>query len=129
MPKFTINSTAAKQNCINFIMAIDFSKKPIMDVVISAFKKDRTLPQNRYYWGVVLKYVSSYTGYTNEEAHDLFKDAFLIKKTVTIGSKTVERTPSTTELSTIEFNTFIDCVCRYVAEELGPYIPLPNEKF
>jgi len=129
MPKFTINSQQAKQNCINFIQSIDFSKKPIMDVVISAFRKDRTLPQNRYYWGVVLKHVSDYTGYTDEEAHDLFKDTFLTKKTVTIGSKTIERTPSTTELSTIEFNEFIESVCRYVASEIGLAIPQPNEKF
>jgi len=100
-----------------------------MDVIISVFRKDRTSPQNRYYWGVVLKYVSSYTGYTSEEAHDLFKDAFLTKKTVTIGSKTVEHTPSTADLSTVEFNEFIECVCRYVASEIGLAIPLPNEKF
>jgi len=128
MTKFTINSTTAKQNCINFIMAIDSSKKPIMDVSIIPFKKDRTLPQNRYYWGVVLKHICEYTGNTKLEAHDLFSDAYLPKKTVIIGSKTFERTISTTELDTVEFNAFIDCVCRYVAEELGLYIPLPNEK-
>ena len=129
MPKFTINSTTAKQNAINLITAIDVSKKPIMDVSIVPFKKDRTLPQNRYYFGVVLKHICDYTGFTSLEAHDLFKDNFLPKKTVTIGSKTIERTPSTTELSTVEFNNFIDDVTRYVAEELGLYVPLPNERF
>ena len=129
MPKFTINSQQAKQNAINLITAIDVGKKPIMDVSIVPFKKDRTLPQNRYYFGVVLKHICEYTGFTALECHDLFKDSFLPKKTVTIGSKRIERTPSTTELSTIEFNSFIDDVTRYVAEELGLYIPLPNERF
>ena len=126
--KFTINSPTAKQACIAYIQNINPAEKPIMDVEIKAFKKDRTSPQNRYYWGIVLKMASEYTGYTCDELHELFKNSFLQGHEVVVGDKRVLVTPSTTKLSTVEFNDYIEDVCRYLSATLGLVVPQPNER-
>ena len=84
-------------------------------------KKPRSLNQNSYYWGVLIKQFSIDTGYTEQESHQLLGRQFL-KYT----KKDIEFTRSTTELSTIEFENYLE-QCRMLASEQGIMIPLPNE--
>ena len=51
-----------------------------IEMIIRPFRAKRTIPQNAYYWGVVLKTISKETGYTSEELHEFFKRIYLKKK-------------------------------------------------
>ena len=77
----------------------------------------RSEKQNNYYFGVVVDMLSNETGNELEETHELLKLRFLKP----MGKK------STTELTTVEFNAFIERIQRWSAQELGCVIPDPNE--
>lgn len=83
----------------------------------------RSVEQNRYYWGIVIKLLADYTGYTKEEMHEALKYKFLRYENVP-GLPTVL---STTQLSTVEFESYLEQVRRWAAIEFGVYIPLPRE--
>lgn len=90
-------------------------------------KNKRTLDQNAYYWGVVLKTISIDTGHTEQELHDILK-GFIPKKTLpfikTDGSIVNIPVPrSTTELSTAEFSEYIERIRAKFAMEFGIIIP------
>lgn len=127
--KYTLNCTDAKQSALRHIETIDISVIPIQTVTIANFRKGRTNRQNAYYFGVVLKAISDYTGYSVNELHELFKSNLLPSKVITIGDKNVSITPSTTELSVVDFNDYIEQIAQFAADTLGIYVPHPNERF
>lgn len=90
-------------------------------------KNKRTLDQNAYYWGVVLKTISIDTGHTEQELHDVLK-AYIPKKTMPFIKKdgstiNVSVPRSTTELSTGEFSEYIERIRAKFAMEFGIIIP------
>lgn len=98
--------------------------------------KTRSSPQNRYYFGCVLPLVKDgliEIGYreisNNEQVHELMKFMFLKKNIVNeITGEVIETVGSTTGLSTIEFNEYIDRIAQFSAEMLGVVIPEPNSQ-
>ena len=82
---------------------------------------------NQYYWGVVVKLISEYTGYTKEETHELLKQTFL-KKKILIDDEWYDTTDSTTKLNNKEMLEFIDEVKIWASQTLNVYIPDPHEK-
>lgn len=90
-------------------------------------KPTRSLPQSRYYWGVVLAYLSEETGFTKDETHQLMQRMFL-KYTKDAPDGTSEMfVRSTTSLNTAEMNEYIEQIRTFAITELGTYIPEPNE--
>jgi hypothetical protein len=96
-------------------------------VGIKKDKSKRSGNQNRYYWGVVLAYLSEETGFTKEEAHQLMQRMFLrYDKSVHDGpAETFVR--STTSLNTLEMEEYLENIRIFALSELATYIPLPNE--
>lgn len=98
--------------------------------------KNRTSPQNRYYWGCILPIVKDglrEAGYrevkTNEDAHEVLKYLFLKKRIPNEETgEVIELLGTTTKLSTVEFNEYIDQIIQWAAEYLNIQIPLPNEQ-
>lgn len=90
-------------------------------------KPTRSLAQSRYYWGVVLAYLSEETGYTKDEAHQLMQRMFLKYAKDVPDKKPQMFVRSTTSLSTIEMNEYIEQIRTFAVSELGIYIPDPNE--
>lgn len=97
----------------------------IVEVTIAKARKKRSDNQNAYYWGVVLARIADYSGYRGKDEleglHEELKRMFLPK----FGRMNITR--STSALSTIEFNNYIEDVKRWAVQELGIYIPDPNE--
>jgi hypothetical protein len=90
-------------------------------------KPTRSLAQSRYYWGVVLTYLSEETGFTKDEAHQLMQRMFLkYAKDVSDGTSEMF-VRSTTSLNTVEMNEYIEQIRIFAVSELGCYIPEPNE--
>ena len=124
------------------IIFIDFTKKEskqklfeylktlnsVYKLEIKKDKNNRSGNQNRYYWGVVLKMVSEYTGFTIDEAHELFKSKFLSYDKAfkeTGEAYTIAR--HTYDLDTWEFENYLEQIRIFAATEIEIVIPLPNE--
>ena len=56
--------------------ALDFVDSPLI-VSIKKKTQKRSIQQNKYYWGVVMKYIMEETGMHSALLHILFKEAFI----------------------------------------------------
>lgn len=89
---------------------------------ISKDRPSRSTQQNRYLWGCVYDLMSKDTGYTADEIHQIMAEMFLgYEKN---GKRFVR---STTTLSTVEMEDYLEKVRRFAATDLNIFIPLPNE--
>ena len=92
--------------------------------------KMRSLPELRYYFGVIVKILSDELGYTPNEMHEILKMMFLselrILKTKQ-GIKEIRIAGSTGEKTTIEIEDYYSRIREWASIYLGIYIPLPNE--
>jgi len=102
-------------------------------VTIGKFRKPRSDKENRYYHGIPVKMIADYIGEENKrQVHEYLKVLFLTTieyKQIGNTNKTLKftRTKSTTELSTVEFEEYLDSIRRWAAQFLGIEIPTPNE--
>lgn len=94
----------------------------VVTVTISPFKKPRSNQQNRYLHGIVYPLIASETGNTQEAVAEAMKSMFLPPRFVL----DVAVVGTTTELSTAEFNEYVEKICAW-ASEYGIIIPQPNE--
>lgn len=92
-----------------------------VDVIIRKHKKVRTQRQNRYYWIAVVGIPAKHFWYLPEEMHDCFKMMFLRKHE----EGKPETVKSTTGLTTVEFNEYVEKCCQWCAEN-GIVIPQPE---
>ncbi len=98
---------------------------------------DRSLRQNRYYWGPCLTEISRQAQvggqrYAAEAWHELFKRQFLGyqgKKVAVAGAKrkrVIRQLRSTTDLSVRAMSKYLDQVQAYAATELGVEFSVPS---
>ena len=99
-----------------------------VECTIWPLHKTRSLPQNSYYWGVLVKVVSEETGYYPNEIHAYHKEKLWIFPPIkhNIMGEEVYEVRTTTTLSTKEFAEWNDYLRQFWAER-EIYIPLPNE--
>lgn len=106
------------------------------EVTLTIEKKqtERTMQQNRYYWGVIIPLVRDAlkdAGYraTKDTAHRLIKHLFVQEELVNEQTgELITFTGSTSSLSKDEFMVLIDHIQQWAAEEFGLVIPDPNEQ-
>jgi len=98
------------------------------ELKIKRLYKNRTLSENNYYWGVVLKILSDELWYEIDEVHEVFKERFLSKKQSVKSDKRIKlkRVKSTSELTTVEFEQYMDDIRLFAQQKLNIIIPLPN---
>lgn len=101
---------------------------------IKKLNKKRSNLQNNYYWGVVVPVLViglrevGYEDIDSNTAHELMKLKYL--KKILLNKKTGEITNilgTTTELTAVEFNEYLDKINNFAIEYLNTEIPLPNE--
>jgi hypothetical protein len=102
-----------------------------VQVEVKRFRKARSLNQNAYYWKVVVHLVMEAMGEDdNVAAHEVLKfECNSEMRTIGKGEDRREyRHPlSTADLSTMEFEAYLERCRKLAAEFFGIYIPLPNE--
>lgn len=99
-----------------------------VEILIHRKKKHRSVQQNRYYW-LIVTMLSEHTGFTREELHQILKQRFLKTEKVHEDTGAIyEYTRSTTELTTIEYEDYLESVRRFAAEDFQMTLPLPNEQ-
>lgn len=99
-----------------------------IEIIIHQKRKHRSVQQNRYYW-LVASILSDRTGFTKDEIHAILKSKFLKAEKVNENTGAVyDYVKSTTELSTMEYEEYLDSVRQFAAQELDIQIPMPNEQ-
>ena len=116
-----------------FKRAFESYEGKIIELSLKVWHKKRTNPQNSYYWGVVIELIKNYINdlgndFDSDTIHELLRSLFLktTKEIVNKESgevKTIEFIQSTTKLSTIEFETYLESCKRYAAETFDIFIP------
>lgn len=98
-------------------------------VTVSRQQHLRSLPANRYYWGVVVETVAAYIGETREDTHALLKARHLPARSLeTIEGIVIDDVPPTTRNLTIEeFSAYVERVKVWAAQFLGLHIPEAHE--
>jgi hypothetical protein len=104
--------------------------------LISEEERIRTLLENRYYWGVVLKCLSG-NGDHPDLWHARCKVRFVAPKITGMkfdvdSMKDVEidklaKYITTTEMTTAEFENYLSEIRNWASQRLDVFIPLPNE--
>jgi len=95
-----------------------------IEIDLKVRRKNRSLDQNAYYWGVVLAAISDFTGYDVEDLHNHFKYNLLKKD---VGNLNTFK--STSNLNTKEFTDYIDKIIRFANQVLGIEIPTPEQYY
>ena len=96
-----------------------------VNILATKFKKKRSLPQNSYYWSVIIDILSREFGYESEEIHLMLREKFLRIYDDKHPDFVIAR--STTKLTTVEFVEYIEKIQRWAAQEHQIYLPDPNE--
>lgn len=117
--------TDAQKNVVKAFLSQRDGKEVV--VTFSSLRKVRSGNQNRFYWGICMSMIALETGHSPEEIHEWCKDAFLPRSYVTIAGVEREIAKSTTDLTTTEFEAYLDRIRAFAAQELRMNIPLPNE--
>jgi ribosomal protein S17E len=116
-----------------FKKAFESYEGKIIELSLKVWHKKRTTPQNSYYWGVVIELIKNFINdlgndFDSDTIHELLRSLFL-KTTKELINKesgevtTIEYIKSTTKLSTIEFENYIENCKRYAAQQFDIYIP------
>ncbi len=96
-------------------------------MVVKPVRKNRSLDQNAYYWGVIIKLIADHAGYSGRaelmQIHDTLRAMFL-RRTGMWGKQIVL---STTSLSTVEFEEYQSRIRQWSSIALNLYIPEPNK--
>jgi len=85
-------------------------------------KQSRTLQQNKYYYGVLVKLLSEHQGCSPDDAHMIFSKQFLPVKVVEFDGQEISYFKSTKKLCVEEFSGFIT-LCIQLLAELEVIVP------
>ena len=130
IPSFSATVTNGKLSLANRPEVLRYVQTLQGDVtvVIEKVKKNRSIQQNRYLFGVCYKLISEHTGFSTEECHQIFKKMFLSyskKSKITGKEKVFIR--STTSLKTDAMDAYIEEVKQFASMELQIFIPDPTQ--
>lgn len=95
-----------------------------VEIVIRKKKSQRSLQQNRAYFGIAVEILCEHTGFRREEMHGALKQKFASRIDEKTGLTIIE---STADMDTARFCRYYDDIQRWAAEFLGVYVPDPNE--
>lgn len=102
-----------------------------LTITVEKKRATRSLDQNAWYWGVILKLLSEHTGYTVDEMHEYCRERFNPKRLIVqnaVGEVIDERRigQTTTKLNKITFGEYCEQIREWAAADLGVVIPDPD---
>jgi len=113
------------ENLARYLVWIAHLDGKQVEIVVRKWRQQRSINQNRYYWGVVVAALADHCGYTPEEMHEALKEKFLGHEEVDkFGLKKIK---SSATLTTEDFNSYVNQVVIWAAQDLQCYIGDPNQ--
>lgn len=110
-----------------------FNGWPDGEVTITVARKraTRSLLQNAWYFGQILRLLSEHTGYTVDELHDYCKLRFNAKTVCLVDRDGVVKDEtrvglSTAKLNRVTFGEYCEAIREWAAADLGVLIPDPD---
>jgi hypothetical protein len=108
---------------------------PGKNVVIKFERKGskRSSPQNRYYWGIVIKEITlrlrelGHQWITDEDVHDMMKLKFNYEQIVSEQGEVLELPKSTATMTKTQFAEYVDNIRMWASGFLSINIPDPNQ--
>ena len=98
-----------------------------VELVARKRRAQRSIPQNNYYWAVVVKMVSEAMGLSKDETHNFLKANFN-KEILIVNGKEYTKIRSTKDIERGDFNNeFIREIQQFAAEDLRIDIPDPYQ--
>ncbi|PZM86342.1 hypothetical protein DLH72_01240 [Candidatus Gracilibacteria bacterium] len=106
-----------KKGIIAHLSSPEIGENEIFELTRKTKKSLRTIAQNKYYFGVVVKHIADFIGLAHKfeklEIHNQIKEYFNLE--------------TTTDLEVGEFKAMIEEIRAWYLEHRGLYIPLPRE--
>ena len=127
---FVIRSKAIRHSAAQAVF--DITSDPLMQVVISEYKKSKTHEQLGYLWGVILptirEHIEGSTGdhYSNQDIYDWFISEYADQSVVTINGRPRVTTVSASRMDTQQMSDFMTKIIQMAAEDLDCVIPWPE---
>jgi len=95
-----------------------------VEVVVRKKKSQRSLQQNRAYFGIAVEILCEHTGFGREEMHVALRQKFASRVDEKTGLTIIE---STAAMDTVRFGKYYAEIQRWALEFLNIYVPDPNE--
>ncbi len=112
-----------KEKAISYIERID--KDMLCEV--RKDKRNRSIVQNAYYW-FLLTMLEQDTGNDKDDLHEYFKQKYLMTHITSLTFiADIQYHKSTTKLSTLEMEDYLEKIRIFASQELGCFLPKPNE--
>ena len=135
----TINSRVEggklMQNLAKINAEIRKHEGKFIEITIKRIHKRRSIPQNSYYFGVVIQiwkeliYYEWGEAWSSEQTHEFLKSHCNFKEIVNQNTGEIIKIPlSTADLKTIEFEEYLEKCRRLAFDFFNVQIPLPNEQ-
>ena len=122
----TVLDTTTEEGKRAFYEFLKKLKPAVYSVKIIPNKRPISKGQKGYYFGVLLKEISTYTGYDVNDLHEIFAPMFLTID-VEFAGKIEKKVLSLTELSTVQAEEYYARIRMFVLERYNIRLPLPNE--
>jgi len=126
MSKYRMKTTRERQEVIELIEKLNPDKAWI--ITVNRPVKKRTKEQNGLYWGWI-NIISKAARKHKNDIHDYLAEKFLPKREVIVFGETKIKPLSTTDLTTVQFNTYLEKINIEMAFEEGIILPWPQDKY
>lgn len=120
-------------NRLRFVQWCSENKGKDIRVRFTRRYKQRSTPQNAYYWGVVISEIAirlrdlGHQWLEDEDVHTMMKLKFNYERVVSEEGEVLELPKSTTSMTTVEFMEYIDRIRQWAFGFLNILIPDPIE--
>jgi len=125
--RFVLRDDQIVVRCEQYIESVADSGK-LYEVLVRPYRKNRTVQQNNYYFGVIIKLMCEETGYTKEEMHWMLCRKLLgVSEIADPESGEMHQIVNgTSGLSTTEFSDYMEAVMLWGQQFLHINFPPPT---
>jgi hypothetical protein len=121
--QYILTNELRREAAIKHIQSLDINEP--FEIIVQSYNKKRSLPQNKLLWAIY-KPLSDYTGYTEEELHDIFKTACIGYDVFTFNGNQYIKPKTSTRLTVKGMTRMLEKIM-VVANFLEVTIPIPDQ--
>ena len=117
-----------------FLKALSLMADCRVELIVKKVYKNRSLPQNAYYWSVIVGIAAECISeawseeVTSQQAHEVLKSQCNAKDLVAPDGLVTTAPASTATLTTVEAEEYYERCRMWLKEFFGADVPLPNEQ-